>query len=172
MVTLRSIAARRKLLDSRGAVYVEFTIAFMPVFVMFLSLIQLADLHQANIIVRHAAFMGVRAAVVVLPDDGQFYDGEQVNTFDGKRKDAINYAVMGPLLASRSISEYKVTLPSSPGGDDSRSSVQPNDLVRLKVQAHFQCRVPMVSILVCGSSKERTLTGEAAMPNQGASYDY
>ena len=173
MVTpFRSHPARASRLDSRGAVYVEFLIAFIPVFVMFLSLVQLFDLHQAKIILHHAAFTGVRSAVVILPDDPQFYDNAAINHFDGKRKDAIKFAVQSPLLASRSIVDYQVTMPSSPGGSDSQSDVQRDSLVRLQVKVHFQCRVPMVSKLVCGSTGVRTLTAEAAMPNQGADYQY
>ena len=44
-----------------GAVYVEFLIAFMPLFVFFMSLVQLAYVEAANIVVKHAAVMATRA---------------------------------------------------------------------------------------------------------------
>lgn len=159
--------------DRRGAVYVEFLIAFMPVFCMFLGLVQLADLHQANLIVNHAAIMAARSAAVVLPDDPQFYDNAPVNHFEGKRREAIVKAGMIPLLASRSLTAVRVTLPSGPGGNDSVTNVERDTLVRVAVQAQFECRVPLVKHLLCDSQKSvRVLRAEAAFPNQGADYRY
>ncbi len=158
--------------DTRGAVYVEFLIAFMPIFTMFLGLIQLADLHQANIIVNHSAMMAVRSAVVILHDDPAYYENAEIGKPVGKRLDEIKRAAMIPLLASRSLTEYKVNLPSNPGGDDTRQTVNRDDLVRVRVQARFHCRVPLVSKLMCGSKSLKTISAEAALPNHGVSYTY
>ena len=79
---------------------------------------------------------------------------------------------MQSLLASRSITEFRVTLPSSPSGSDDQKDVKRNDLVRVAITAHFQCRVPLVSKIVCDSEGMRTLRAESAMPNQGADYTY
>lgn len=54
--------------DERGAVYVEFIIAFMPLFTMFLAVCQLALVGAAEAVVRHAAYAAVRSAIVVLDD--------------------------------------------------------------------------------------------------------
>jgi len=70
---------RRLLEDTGGATYVEFLIAFLPVFIMFLGMIQAALMYSANLVVTHAANRAVRAAVVVLPDDPDEYGGERVN---------------------------------------------------------------------------------------------
>jgi hypothetical protein len=61
--------------DTRGAVYVEFLVAFMPLFVLFLATIQLALLTAAKLVVTHAAWSGVRSAVVILEDDPERFDG-------------------------------------------------------------------------------------------------
>jgi hypothetical protein len=61
--------------DSRGAVYVEFLIAFPSVFLMFLATVQLAILGTAELAVRHAAAVGARAAIVVLPEAPERYGG-------------------------------------------------------------------------------------------------
>lgn len=61
--------------DARGVVYVEFLIAFTPIFVFFLALVQLSLIGVARIVVQHAAVRGARAAVVVLDDDPARYDG-------------------------------------------------------------------------------------------------
>jgi hypothetical protein len=159
---------------TKGAVYVEFLIAFFPVFTMFLGLVQLADLHQANIVVNHSAQMAARVAAVVLHDDPQFYGGDDdgLGKVNGQRKESIEKAAMLPLLASRSISEFKVTYPSTAGGSDSKDTYSRDDLVRVKIEASFQCRVPFVNKLVCSSKSLRTLKSEAAFPNQGMSYTY
>jgi hypothetical protein len=61
--------------DARGVVFVEFIIAFVPVFVLFLGIVQLALLSAAQLVVQHAAIAGARAASVVLDDDPRYYDG-------------------------------------------------------------------------------------------------
>ena len=61
--------------DTRGAVYVEFLVAFMPLFVLFLATIQLALLTAAKLVVTHAAWSGARSAVVILEDDPDRFDG-------------------------------------------------------------------------------------------------
>jgi hypothetical protein len=67
--------ARVGQIGERGAVYVEFILAFFPLFLMFLALCQLALISAADAIVRHAAFSAVRSAVVVLEDDPMKFDG-------------------------------------------------------------------------------------------------
>jgi hypothetical protein len=61
-------------------VYVEFLIAFFPVFLLFLAICQLALVTAARVIVTHAAVAGVRSAIVVLEDPGDEYDN-----YDGAR---------------------------------------------------------------------------------------
>jgi hypothetical protein len=59
-------------LDERGAVYVEFLIVFIPVFLFFLGICQIALIGAARFVVQHAANQAARSAVVVLessPDD-------------------------------------------------------------------------------------------------------
>jgi hypothetical protein len=60
--------------DARGVVYVEFLVAFVPVFVLFLAVVQLSLISVARLVVQHAATRGARAAVVVLDDDPSRYD--------------------------------------------------------------------------------------------------
>jgi len=65
--------------DTGGAAYVEFLLSFIPVFIMFLGMLQAALLYGANLVVSHAATTAARAAVVVLPDNPDEYGGEGVN---------------------------------------------------------------------------------------------
>ena len=53
-------------LDERGAVYVEFLIVFLPVFLLFLGICQIALVGAARFVVQHAANCAARSAVVVL----------------------------------------------------------------------------------------------------------
>jgi hypothetical protein len=70
--------------DERGAVYVEFLLVFLPVFLIFLGLVQASLLYTANIVVRHAANTAARAAMVVLDDDPAEYDDEARNDMTGE----------------------------------------------------------------------------------------
>jgi hypothetical protein len=62
--------------DQRGAVYVEFLLAFIPLFFMFLGMLQMGLLYGASLVVQHSANVAARAAMVVMDDDPQYYDDE------------------------------------------------------------------------------------------------
>ena len=65
--------------DEKGVVYVEFLLVFPPIFVLFLVTMQWALLSASDLGVRHAASAAVRSAIVVLPDDKEFYEGQEAN---------------------------------------------------------------------------------------------
>ena len=73
----RSLAANRE-----GVVFLEFLIAFVPLWVFFVCILQLALIAQADLIVKHAADSATRSAVVVLPDDPNEYGGEPEMSID------------------------------------------------------------------------------------------
>lgn len=62
--------------DCRGAVFFEFLVAFVPLWVFFLCVVQLALIARAGLMVKNAADAAARSAVVVLPDDPNEYAGE------------------------------------------------------------------------------------------------
>jgi hypothetical protein len=62
--------------DLRGAVYVEFLLVFLPVFLLFLCILELGFLYTGRLVAQHAATRAARAAVVILDDDPAFYGGE------------------------------------------------------------------------------------------------
>ena len=64
--------------SARGVVYVEFLLCFIPVFMLFLGVVQLALISGAKLVVKHAAYRGARSASVVLADDPKFYDDEEI----------------------------------------------------------------------------------------------
>lgn len=59
-----------------GSVFVEFLVAFIPLWIFFLCVVQLALIARASLMVRHAADAAARSAAVVLPDDPSEYAGE------------------------------------------------------------------------------------------------
>jgi hypothetical protein len=63
--------------DTRGAVYVEFLITFIPVFLVFVCMVQLAMIFVAGLTVQRAATAAARAAAVVLDDNPRYYNGER-----------------------------------------------------------------------------------------------
>jgi Flp pilus assembly protein TadG len=68
--------SRCLLRDLRGVVFLEFLIAFIPVWSFSLCIFQLALIARANLIVKHSADAAARSAAVVLPDDPAEYGGE------------------------------------------------------------------------------------------------
>lgn len=70
-----SFVPRRLADDTRGVVFLEFIVAFVPVFMLCLGVVQLALLSVASLVVQHAAVAAARAASVVLDDDPRYYGG-------------------------------------------------------------------------------------------------
>ena len=58
---------------TRGAVYVEFLIAFLPVLIFFMCLWQMSRLYTAGLAVQHAAVTAARSGAVILADDPARY---------------------------------------------------------------------------------------------------
>jgi hypothetical protein len=160
VVTLEGPRRSRK-----GAVYVEFLIAFLPVFFFFLSLLQLIFLQTASLITHHAAANAVRAAVVVLPDDPKHYNNVPVGSFSGQRKSDIEKAAQIPLatMGLLEAAATKVTI---------KPSYARNALLTAKVEYQYHCKVPWGRFLICGFTNFKKITAEASMTNQGALYEY
>src|SRR5690606_6628936 len=55
-------ASRSPIASREGAAYVEFLLAFMPLFVLFLGIVQVSLLFAADLVVKHAAYRATRAA--------------------------------------------------------------------------------------------------------------
>jgi hypothetical protein len=68
--------------DQLGAVYLEFLLVFLPVFLLFLAVIELGFIYTGRLVVQHAATRAARAAVVVIDDDPALYGGEQRGRVD------------------------------------------------------------------------------------------
>jgi Flp pilus assembly protein TadG len=80
--------------DQRGVVFLEFLIAFVPVWTFFLCVVQLAFITHANLMVKHSADSAARSAVVVLPDDPNEYGGEPEMNLDRSSVSTSDLAVV------------------------------------------------------------------------------
>lgn len=83
--------------NERGVVYVEFLLAFLPVFTLFLAICQLALIATGGAVVRHATYTAVRSAIVVLEDTPSAYDSGS-DGHDGAARGDISHGA--PLAAS------------------------------------------------------------------------
>ncbi len=155
---------RDQRLETGGAVMVEFLIAYLPVLISFLMFWQLGELIVAQMIVDRASSAAGRAAVVVLPDDGAFYDGEPQDVFDGNRKRQIRMAAGMILQASPHLSEnFTVDVSNIPTSDDHV------DEIGVDVTAEFRCQRLQ---WVCGLGGLTVLHAASQHTYQGARYEY
>lgn len=61
--------------QERGVVYVEFLLAFPPLFLIFMAVCQLSLVASARLVVQHAAVRAARSAIVVLEEEPRRYGG-------------------------------------------------------------------------------------------------
>jgi hypothetical protein len=115
-------------LDMRGAVYVEFLIAFGPVFLLFLGICQLALIATANVIVRHSAYAAVRSAIVVLGDEPKYYANAPRGSLEQGEPDSGN--VTSALLTALGI-------PGTPSGPEG-STAAPSGGMDAYGESRFQ----------------------------------
>lgn len=70
----------------RGAVSFELILVFVPVFVMFLAVVQVALIGAARLLVENAASRAARSAAVVVDDSPSRYDGEPAGQIASQRR--------------------------------------------------------------------------------------
>jgi hypothetical protein len=176
--------------DTRGAVYVEFLIAFLPVFVFFLCLLQLALLFSAKLMVEHAATEGARAAAVVFPDEPGPYNEPQpgTNTLSAPRERTVRSAVLialAPLILDDTVASVAVFYPPAdqPGAETQKAGTPikartGNGMIRVRVEAQVVCKIAFANMIACEKSgvsstlRVRHVPAESPYPYQGASYAY
>lgn len=162
---------------TRGAVFVEFLIAFLPVYVFFLCLVQLAILFAVRLVTEHAATSAARAAAVVIGDDKSRYDNEkphELNTSSGARFEAIRNAALialSPMILNGAIQHAQVVFPPEdrPGGAKQRGvlSVRPMQderirKVRVRVEVNAACRIGFANVIACARERPGRRRGQRA----------
>jgi hypothetical protein len=184
--------------DARGAVFVEFLIAFLPVYVFFLCVVQVGLIFSVRLVTEHAAINGARALAVVGGDEPKRYS-EKINEMSssGKRRQAVRSAVLlslAPLILNGVIQSAKVFYPrpdqpdgADQGGTIKFTAIQGNSVskVRVRVEVDAACRLAMAGPIACNTlgfldptRKFNILLptvkvrAEAIFPYQGAQYEY
>jgi hypothetical protein len=156
----------RRAEGTRGAVYAEFLIAFMPLLIFFLCIWQVSILYTTKLFVDHAAFSGARAAAVIIAENANRIndnDGaSSVNKVSDRRitliKDAVGMALM-PLVLDGTVFSYDVIFPdpTKPGGDEAMSQktypvMQQTSvsMARVRVRAKMSCKIAFANVMMCG----------------------
>ncbi len=155
--------------DARGAVYVEFIVAFLPFLVFFLCLWQVSILYYAKLMVDHAAFVAARAAAVVVAECPQNVgDNGNVNTLSSTRQSYVSaaaYVALTPLILDGTLGQDPtgpnfIEYPATPGGpDQAANGATPSytpmtppasiSVIRTRVNATFICRVAFANVILC-----------------------
>ena len=161
----------------RGAVMVESLVAIPTLLAFFAMILQLSYLSIASLVVQHAAVAAARSASVIVPDDPfAFDDRSKIGSADGDRlktiTDAANFALtaLQPLPLQGKFNPAATVKLMKSGADASEFDTE--DIIQAQVSYDFPCGVLFGGSLICGTSGTVTLTGIAAMPNQGAEYGY
>lgn len=150
---------------TRGAVYIEFLIAFLPLLTFFLCIWQVSILYTTKLFVDHAAFSGARAAAVVIAENSNRVNDSDgpasVNVLTGRRnrlvQDAVGMALM-PLILDGTVVTYNVLYPdpATPGGPNvmlqqtypgmTQTTVS---MARVRVRAMMNCKIAFANAVMC-----------------------
>jgi Flp pilus assembly protein TadG len=151
------VAALRR--DERGAVFVEKLIVYLPLLLAFFLSWELSEVAAAKLVVQRASSAAGRAAVVVLPDDPVFYEGEETDSFDGRRREDVELAAGMVLSAIPQLSsDFVVSLAGTP---------QKNDRLEVTVEATYECGAVA---LICGADGTLSLSAVTSHTYHGARY--
>jgi hypothetical protein len=155
--------------DARGVLVIEALMVYVPVALFFFLTWQIGELAAADLVLARAATAASREAVVVLPDDPQWYGGEAVLDAQGfRRRAAIEAAARSVLSAAPSFDrgslELELELAAGP---------DPDVLVlETRLRADFRCTGGGLSFIVCGASSRRALRAAARDVVHSARYAY
>ncbi len=147
--------------NKRGAVLVEFAIAFMPLMITFSSFVQLQQMATARIVVKHATIVGGRAAAVISNKNKNTPDAADADNVDVIKKGV--ESALGPWKGKMSNIDVKV--------DDTSTCGDPYGMVSVTVTADYKCSVPFSNLFMCGAGKTHSFKPMIArFPHQGARY--
>lgn len=153
--------------NKKGAVMVEFAIAFMPICTIFLVLMEVSRWSMAKMAMEHAAGVSARACSVVQTPQNQGVDkvdGDPATDIQTAGETALNVWTGKNKIGSKNetlLTNVKVTCdpPANENGTDEAT-----------VTADYNCKVPLANRLICGWSTRTTITTKARMGHQGAKY--
>ncbi|MEY4508615.1 MAG: hypothetical protein RLZZ450_737 [Pseudomonadota bacterium] len=150
------------IVDERGSTYVETLIALPVIFIAFIALFMFARLSVAHLIVQRAAAASVRAAVVILPDDPEYYGVEGAATKD----ECIVEAARRVLMASPHFLTDAASIDLKVKG--SKVGFEP---LTVELRARYDCGVFLgsirfFSVALCGPDRVAILTSSSTLPYQ------
>lgn len=151
---------RKLVAAERGAVAVEFAMAFMPLAITFFSFTQVGYLYTAHLVFKHAALAAGRAAITTV---GPCNPGEDKD----KRRDPqdVKDAAHDALGAGAWQNKFaNLEANASYGGGDLYGDV------RTKTTARYKCTVPLGKRIVCTGGFV-SMEEEVVLPHQGARYN-
>jgi hypothetical protein len=174
----------------RGAIYIEFLIAFMPVFTFFLSVLQLAFVYTAQVSVENAATVAARTAALSLGVPGS---GENKTKTDhavplgAQRERVVRKAVvlaLAPFILDGTIMDLDIQYPTSaapnapsvPTQTFAAMGQKSAPLVRTRVRGLVNCKIMLANRLVCGGlggsllNPTMWLQAESVFPVERADY--
>jgi uncharacterized membrane protein YgcG len=145
--------------DKRGAVLVEFVVAFVPLMTVFFVYVQLTQLAVARLLEKHSPVVGARPAAV--------YHNEKQNVPEmcgdnGKAK------VDSAVTAALGHWSDRITTTTNITDTSNRDSDGVYNLVTVKVNAVVRCRVPLGRLMCPGGMA--IFSDTKSMPHQGARY--
>ena len=147
--------------NKRGAVLVEFAIAFMPLMITFSSFVQLQQMATARIVVKHATIVGGRAAAVISNKNRNTPDQEDADNDDVVKKGVMS--ALGPWKRTMRNVDVKV--------EDTSTCEDPYNTVSVTVTADYKCSVPFANLFMCGARKIHSFKAMTSrFPHQGARY--
>jgi len=152
---LRVRSSRR---HSRGVVYVEFLIAFVPVFLLFLGVCQLVLLTAARLIVSHAAATAVRSAIVVLEDPTDDYGGAPRGNLSKGKSDSFDWS---ELLKRLGLASANVSSTDSSKGAPQHGARMA--AIRLAATTPLLTLAPKIGAMISGENLERSLVSNSAV---------
>lgn len=162
---------RVRSMGTQGAVYVEFLAVFIPIFFSFWLLLQSAGLYGAKLVTMHAAYLGARAAAVVLPDDPKKYD-TGIGEVGGKRTAAIENSVRMGLTANGSLLWPLAEIEILGANGNKKAIFKREEVVRVRVTVPYVCTLPVADKFLCGFGGMSFITSESTAVVQGAEYVY
>lgn len=144
----------RRARGRRGMVMIETLLAFMPLFMLFLGIVQYALLAAAQLVVKHAAVAGARAASVVLPDDPARYEGAELLELKGRMDSGAGAGDLGALavFALDEVPALPTDSPSRLHGLDVRAAGPRMAPIRNAVYGKLAAIVPARALAALGAS--------------------
>ncbi|MGB5811021.1 MAG: TadE/TadG family type IV pilus assembly protein [Polyangiales bacterium] len=149
------------LAHEQGAVFLEFLVVIVPLWVFFLCIVQLAFFSHANLLVKHAADSAARSASVVLPDDPAEYGGEPKMTVS---RSPLAFAEIASGLDALSSSWEGLSDTRPPNYSDQApvANLGRSRLNTIRLAAH----VPLMSLAPANMGFDRSPTIRAALASR------